>query len=66
MCSQRIGSVALLVALCVACAPPPSAQTPAARTVVLSTAEVDAEVGEEASREVAAQVGVVKDDALAR
>jgi predicted Zn-dependent protease len=53
-----------LLALCVSCASPPAAEKPAARTVVLSTAEVDAQVGEEASREVAAQIGVVKDAKL--
>jgi predicted Zn-dependent protease len=62
--ARAAASVPALVALCVACAAPAPTEKPAARTVVLSTAEVDAQVGEEASREVAAQVGVVKDAKL--
>ncbi len=56
--------MSVLVALSAACAAPAPTQNPAARTVVLSTAEVDATVGEEASREVTAQIGVVRDAKL--
>ena len=64
--TRAAAALSALVALCAACAAPAPTQKPAARTVVLSTAEVDAKVGEEASREVAAQVGVVRDEKLER
>ncbi len=55
----------VLIAVCLACASPAPAPKSPARTVVLSTPQVDAQVGEEASREVAAQIGVVRDLKLA-
>ena len=61
---RRRRSFGLLAVLLAACAAPAPAPKPAPRTVVLSTAEVDAEVGEEASQGVAAQVGTVRDKAL--
>ena len=67
--SARIAvASSVLIALCMSCAAPTSTPTakPPARTVVLSTPEVDARVGEEASREVAAQIGVVRDEKLAQ
>lgn len=63
--ARRLGAPSLLLALCAACAAPSSAPTAPARTVVLSTPEADASAGEAASREVAAQIGVVKDEKLA-
>jgi predicted Zn-dependent protease len=67
--ASRFGSsvsagIAILAACCVSCASPPPTTKPAARTVVLETAEVDARVGAQASLEVAAQIGIVKDEKL--
>jgi predicted Zn-dependent protease len=60
-----IGYVVALAALDLSCATsaPPPDRGP--RRVVLSTAEVDAEVGEEQSVQVASQVGIVRDPKLA-
>ena len=63
---QRLrGALALLTGFLAACAAPPPVSPPPARKVVLSTAVDDAEVGEQASREVTAQIGVVRDEKLA-
>ena len=63
--ASRLALASLLLALGAACAPSSSSPKAPARTVVLSTPEADAGAGEEASREVAAQIGVVKDARLA-
>ena len=64
--ARLAAALSVLIALCMACAAPAPAPKPAKRTVVLSTPEVDAQAGEEASREVAAQIGVVRDEKLAQ
>ena len=51
----------MLAAACAGPAPPPGG-----KTVVLDTAEADREVGQQQSQAVVAQIGVVKDEALAK
>jgi predicted Zn-dependent protease len=62
--SRWVDFVVALAALSLACAAPAPAPVRGARQVVLSTPEVDAQVGEEQSVAVASQVGIVRDPAL--
>ncbi len=62
---ERVAALALSIALCVSCASPPPASNASTRTVVLSSADTDARADEQTSRDVASQIGVVKDEKLA-
>lgn len=67
--SSRVAGLAFALTAVIAfgascAAPAPTSGTPT-RTVMLSTAEDDSRAGEEASREVTAQIGVVRDERLA-
>lgn len=61
---RRLDFVVAFAALGFACAEPAPPAERSARTVVLSTAEVDAEVGKEQAVQVASQVGIVRDETL--